>query len=171
MLINMLQAQIMIAINKYLCMMTLPTHWLRIIKWKYFLTESWLCPLMSKWSRIVQGQVGWGPEQPELLGWTLACGSGGVGTGWCLRSPPSQTYPWFWDSMIPWFKCHPFLTGAFPQSKKLRWDTHTALFPTPKDFVQPLKNHRLMERVTGVGNAVGKWSVLHFLCLDLPVLG
>ena len=28
-----------------------------------------------------QGQVGWGPGRPELVG--------GIGTGWSLRSPPT----------------------------------------------------------------------------------
>ena len=37
----------------------------------------------------VQGQVGWGPGQPDLVGGSPACG-GGVGTRWPLRSLPTQ---------------------------------------------------------------------------------
>ena len=38
----------------------------------------------------VQGPVGRGPGQPELVGGRPACGSG-AGTGWALRSLPSET--------------------------------------------------------------------------------
>jgi len=44
------------------------------------------CPI----SGSVQGRIGWGFEQPGLVEGVPARGSG-FGTGWSIRSPPSQT--------------------------------------------------------------------------------
>jgi len=46
----------------------------------------------------VQGQVGWGFEQPGLVEGVPAHGRG-IGTRWSLRSVPTQTIFWFYDSM------------------------------------------------------------------------
>ena len=49
----------------------------------------------AKWS--VQGQVGWGFEQPGLVEGVPAHGSG-IGTRWSLRSLPTHTLLWFCDN-------------------------------------------------------------------------
>ena len=53
------------------------------------------CPLPGN----VQGQVGWSSEQPGLVEDVPAHGRGG-GTRWSLRSLPTLTILWFYDSMI-----------------------------------------------------------------------
>ena len=47
----------------------------------------------------VQGQVGWGPEQPELLGGSPSHVAV-IGAGWALRSLLTQAVMYFCDSMI-----------------------------------------------------------------------
>ena len=67
---------------------------------------------VAKWScgyplpGTVQGQVGWGFEQPDLVEDVSAHGRGG-GT---LMSFPTQTILWFHDSMI-----------SFHENSKLKW--------------------------------------------------
>jgi len=53
------------------------------------------CPLPGS----VQGQVGWSSEQPGLAKDVPADGRG-VGTRWSLRSVPTLTIVWFYDSLI-----------------------------------------------------------------------
>ena len=54
--------------------------------------ESCGCPIPGG----AQGQVGWGPGQPELVGGSQPMA--GVGTGWCLRSLPTQAILWSDDT-------------------------------------------------------------------------
>lgn len=44
----------------------------------------------------IQGQVGWGPGQPELVGGNPAHDRG-IGIRWCLRFFPAQAILWFCD--------------------------------------------------------------------------
>ena len=74
---------------------------MRVVKqWNRLPREQRSCryPLL----RIVQGQVGWSSEQPGLVEDVPAHGRG-IGTRWSLRSLPTLTILWFYDSMILWF--------------------------------------------------------------------
>lgn len=47
--------------------------------------------LLIKVVATVQGQVGWDSELPDLVGGKASHGRGRVGTGWSLRSCPTET--------------------------------------------------------------------------------
>ena len=53
------------------------------------------CPLPGS----VQGQVGWGSEQPGLVEGVPAHGRG-VGAEWSVRSLPTQTIQWLWCLLL-----------------------------------------------------------------------
>ena len=68
--------------------------------WTHFLS---VCSVFTKQEHCllpgsVQGQAGWGSEQPGLVEDVPACGMG-VGTRWTIRSLPNQTILLFYDSM------------------------------------------------------------------------
>ena len=53
-----------------------------------------MCPVPGS----VQGQAGCGFEKPVVVGGVPACGRS-VGTRWSLRSLPTQTILWVYDSV------------------------------------------------------------------------
>jgi len=54
--------------------------------------------MLGVFSRVCEGHVGGGFEQPALVEGVPAHGRG-LGTGWSIRSLPTQTIPWFCDSI------------------------------------------------------------------------
>ena len=112
-------------------------YWLRVhIAWWFEewlliqntnMTLSFVCldylPVKWGWCPIpggVQGQVGWGPEQPDLVPHLVSGNHAHVsrgGTRCSLRPLPSQAILWFWyDTWFLWNECRKML-----DKQVLRW--------------------------------------------------
>ena len=95
-----------------------------------------------------QGQAGWGPGQPELVKGVPTCVSGGVvgaGTGWSIRSAPTQTILWFYENLCTYttadlfFSHQGFLSGMHTS---WRWPLQNQLYDN---------NHSQRENKTVLG--------------------
>jgi len=98
-----------------------------------FFFFSCACPIPGR----VQGKAGWGFEEPGLVKGVPAHSSG-VRTRQSLRSPPTQTLPWFYDlhtSNLPYDTgAHWAQSGSMAQQGAERLKTSSLISTSSSTF-------------------------------------